>query len=180
MTFPVNAKTIWKQTYTGRKFYPFDPRIEDICFEDISHALSLICRFNGHCLSFYSVAEHSVRMALADLPGDPISRLFHDAAEAYLGDITTPIKACMPWYRRHEDRLLSMICDRFSVPYPDVDVKYADGVMLATEKRDLMSIEPDQWIPLPSPLPDTIIPWPWEYARYQFNITALNLGVCIP
>lgn len=48
----------WILTFTGRRFYPLDPRPEDVCLEDIAHALSLICRYNGHSRFFYSVAEH--------------------------------------------------------------------------------------------------------------------------
>lgn len=47
-------------TYTGRKFYPLDPRPEDVCIEDIAHALALVNRFGGHTRVPYSVAQHSV------------------------------------------------------------------------------------------------------------------------
>ena len=50
----------WMLTYTGRRFYPIDPRPEDVCTEDIAHALSRICRFAGNTYCFYSVAEHSL------------------------------------------------------------------------------------------------------------------------
>ena len=53
----------WIQTFTGRKFFPLAPDGAEVCIEDIAHALSMKCRFNGHCLRFYSVAEHSVRVA---------------------------------------------------------------------------------------------------------------------
>lgn len=53
----------WIQTFTGRRFWPLDPRPEDVCIEDIAHALSLKCRFGGHCTRFYSVAEHSVHVS---------------------------------------------------------------------------------------------------------------------
>jgi hypothetical protein len=53
----------WIQTATGRPFWPIDPRPEDIDIEDIAHALSMLCRFGGHCLRFYSVAEHSVLLS---------------------------------------------------------------------------------------------------------------------
>ena len=50
----------WMQTYTGRQFWPIDPRANEVHIEDIAHALSMMCRYNGHCRTFYSVAEHSV------------------------------------------------------------------------------------------------------------------------
>jgi len=52
-------------TYTGKKFFPFDPRPEQICIEDIAHGLSMLCRFSGQCPYFYSVAEHSIYLGLA-------------------------------------------------------------------------------------------------------------------
>lgn len=96
------------QTYTGKKF-SFTNRSESICIRDIAHALSNICRFNGHCVKFYSVAEHSLHVmdkVHADHGFDKIitrdEKLFHfsimfyallhDAAEAYIGDITAPLK----------------------------------------------------------------------------------------
>lgn len=53
----------WMQTYTGRRFYPLDPRPDEIDPEDIAHALSLLCRYGGHVDRFYSVAEHCVLMS---------------------------------------------------------------------------------------------------------------------
>ena len=50
----------WIQTFTGKRMYPLDPKPEDICIEDIAHALSNICRFTGHTKKFYSVGEHSI------------------------------------------------------------------------------------------------------------------------
>lgn len=54
----------WMQTYTGRAFWPLDPRVDEIDIDDIAHSLSMQCRYAGHCLRFYSVAEHSVWCAL--------------------------------------------------------------------------------------------------------------------
>lgn len=77
------------QTYTGRKFWPLDPRPEDVCIEDIAHALSLKCRFGGHCKRFYSVAQHGALVCnTLNVNGgrrSPVllmQGLMHDAAEA--------------------------------------------------------------------------------------------------
>jgi len=99
------------RTYTGRKFWPLNPQPEDIDIDDIAHALSLVARFTGHTYCFYSVAEHSlyvstlaVRLAMTavrDWPASmrvPYAReialwgLMHDASEAYLCDMPSPIK----------------------------------------------------------------------------------------
>ncbi len=53
----------WIQTYTGICFNPFLPDPKDITLEDIAHALSMMCRYNGHTKEFYSVAEHCVIMS---------------------------------------------------------------------------------------------------------------------
>lgn len=83
----------WIQTFTGKKF-PLDkpdPALIDI--EGIAHALSLLCRFNGHCTRFCSVAEHSVHVAREIDLDLAMEGLLHDAAEAYLGDVHSPLKA---------------------------------------------------------------------------------------
>ena len=50
----------WLQTFTGKKIDLINPTREMVDIEDIAHSLSMICRYNGHCRDFYSVAEHSV------------------------------------------------------------------------------------------------------------------------
>src|SRR5690606_29748913 len=94
----------WMQTFTGRRFWPLDPRPDEICIEDIAHALSMQCRYAGHCLSFYSVAEHSV--LLSQHVAEPFRRwaLLHDASEAYLVDVPRPIKGDLSNYRAVEAR----------------------------------------------------------------------------
>ena len=69
----------------------------DVRIDDIAHALSLLCRYGGHCATFYSVAEHSC--ILHDYATDngyskeaAFFALMHDAAEAYVGDVCAPLK----------------------------------------------------------------------------------------
>lgn len=144
----------WMQTNAGLAFYPLDPVPEEICIEDIAHSLSLLCRFGGHCSSFYSVAQHSVLVSCgienallnkteitvfnADLA---LWGLLHDASEAYAGDVIWPVKRApeMEGYRAIETRLQNAVCDRFTLPREEpAIVKHFDLVALATEKRDLM------------------------------------------
>src|SRR5258708_302056 len=82
----------WMQTYTGRAYWPADPRAEDVCIEDIAHALSLLCRYTGHCKRFYSVAEHSILISQVVPPEYAFFGLMHDAQEAYINDLARPIK----------------------------------------------------------------------------------------
>ena len=51
------------RTYLGEKFWPLNPKAEEIDIRDIAHALALTCRFTGHCYCFYSVADHSLRVS---------------------------------------------------------------------------------------------------------------------
>jgi len=82
----------WIQTISGRKFPLAEPDPNQIDIEDIAHALSMLCRFNGHCTQFYSVAEHSMHVSHEISNDLALAGLLHDAAEAYLGDVPSPLK----------------------------------------------------------------------------------------
>ncbi|HKK06533.1 MAG TPA: hypothetical protein VKA50_11875 [Gammaproteobacteria bacterium] len=88
----------WILTYTGRRVDLLDPDPATIEPEDIAHALSNMCRFNGHCRHFYSVAEHSWHVALLVSRENALQGLMHDAAEAYVADITRPLKPYLTNY----------------------------------------------------------------------------------
>jgi hypothetical protein len=169
----------WMQTFTGRKFYPLNPKPENIDLRDIAHALALQCRFGGHCQVFYSVAEHSVRVCRA-LPAEHQPwGLLHDAAEAYLTDIPRPIKGRFGDYRKFEADLLAAVGERFGLgPGPNETVMDMDNTLLATEARDILGPAPDMWSPLPRPLPDKLVPWPnWRDAEDRFLAVADRLGI---
>lgn len=166
----------WIQTRRGVVFYPFDVRPEDIVIEDIAHALSHCCRFAGHVSRFYSVAEHSVRVArLIRSWGEPpaacMAGLLHDAAEAYIGDMPRPLKLMPQFeaYRDLDDALSAAVASRFGVEYPwHPAVHRADDILLGTEARDLMSPVLKDWNRRFVPLPHPITPWSPESARFQF------------
>jgi 5'-deoxynucleotidase YfbR-like HD superfamily hydrolase len=133
-------------TFTGRRFYPSDPRAEDVSLEDIAHGLSRICRFGGQSAHHYSVAQHSVLVSegiesVGHSTLEAMCGLLHDAAEAYIGDVVWPLKRApeMAGYADIEARVERAIADRFGLPYvfPPI-VKRFDLVALATEKRDIM------------------------------------------
>jgi hypothetical protein len=159
----------WIQTYSGRRFDPLEPRPEQIEIVDIAHALSLLCRFKGHCLKFYSVAEHSVRVSRALPPDDALWGLMHDAAEAYLSDVPRPLKARLPGFQEAEDRLLELIAAKFGLGWPMPEaVARADALLLSTEARDLMAPPPESWGLDVAPLPGKITPWPAPEAEASF------------
>ena len=105
-------------TVTGIHFYPLNPNPKDIDIEDIAHALSLICRANGHFRHFYSVAQHCIACAEEAIERGLsveviLGCLLHDASEAYLCDVTRPVKKHIPQYLRAEEKLQEVIWKRF-------------------------------------------------------------------
>ena len=105
-------------TYTGEHFYPLQPEAHKIKIEDIAHALSLLCRGTGHVTHFFSVGQHCINCALeAKARGYGkricLACLLHDGAEAYLSDVPRPFKKTMPSYIALEERILSMIYEKF-------------------------------------------------------------------
>lgn len=137
----------WMQTYTGRQFWPLDPRPEEIDIDDIAHALSNICRFTGHCEHFYSVAEHSVLTTYLVSQENALWALLHDASEAYICDLGRPVKQFIPQYTEIENRLMYAVCERFNLPVDKPsEIKRADNVMLATEATTVMGSHPADWL----------------------------------
>lgn len=171
-----DRKGDWIQTFTLRRFWPLDPRAEDIVLDDIAHALSMMCRFTGHVHRFYSVAEHSVRVShrVEALTGDPrvaLWGLLHDAGEAYLVDVARPVKLDpgMAFYRDAEATLMRVIAARFGLPEAEPpSVKQADNELLFTEKRDLFPAGGPAWGWSVDPLPEPIDPWTPEAAEAAF------------
>ncbi len=144
----------WILTATGRRVHLAYPRPEEIRLEDIAHALANLCRFTGHTKYPYSVAAHSVYTCDVE-PGEFINAygsqirgalkqhcLLHDATEAYLGDVASPLKRLLPEYKAIERRWSDAIAERFGLsPYADVRsglTHHADRVALAAERAHLL------------------------------------------
>ncbi len=124
------------QTYSGRwfDFRSFAPG--DFHLEDIAWALSMQCRYNGMTHRFYSVAEHSVIVSTHVAPAHARHALLHDAAEAYMGDIVSPLKQLMPEFTAIEARMESAIFERFGVAITTAsaaDVKFIDEAVYHDE-----------------------------------------------
>lgn len=165
------------ETFTGAAFTPLSPLHADIWIEDIAHALSNQCRFSGHSKEFYSVAEHCVRVSWAlEAWGEDedvqLWGLMHDASEAYLVDLPTPLKQSEfgDAYRAAEAKLMRAICERFSLSEKQPEIVHvADAVLLATEARDLMPHKPEHWRNLMvRPLEGEIEPWAARWAEKMF------------
>lgn len=137
----------WMQTHTGIQFTPFDPKPEQICIEDIAHALSLNCRYNGHTRAFYSVAEHSLYVSQIVPEEDALWGLLHDAAEAYISDLPKPFKDGIAEHiDPYEERILEVIAEKYDMdfPYP-TSVKRADWGILAAERFQVMAHQEHVW-----------------------------------
>jgi len=184
-------------TWGGGSFNITDPKPDMVKIEDIAKSLSCLCRYTGHCNDFYSVAQHSILMAnLTEFNGmgTPLQRLFHDSAEAYIGDISTPLKRILlvdPLHfgdtrpgrsyqkiRTVEKRILKVIGQALGVKLPDKDAYVpADQIMMATEVRDLMNpksreLFADQLQGI-TPLNYPLSPWEWK-AAYELFLQSYN------
>jgi predicted RNase H-like nuclease len=137
-------------TYLKIKFHPLEPRIEDIRIEDIAHALSLMTRANGHIKHFFSIGQHSIN-CFKEARERKYSKevqlgcLLHDASEAYISDITRPVKRNLLGYLPIEEKLQNMIYEKFglgSLSEEDHDkIKDVDDALLYYEFMDLMGEE---------------------------------------
>lgn len=135
--------------FSGHRIDPLHIKEDDIYLEDIAHALSLLCRGNGHIKYFYSVAQHSLNCA-KEAQGRGYSKhvvlscLFHDASEAYMSDLITPIKKQMKEYQIIEDQLLEKIFQAFHIKLKNEEKiiwKEMDHLLLEAELKEMMPLE---------------------------------------
>lgn len=140
----MSSKKYFITTIGGRKFNPLSPSLNNIDIEDIAHSLSLICRANGHFKQFFSVARHCINCAKeakvrGHSPKIQMLCLLHDATEAYVGDMTRPLKLQLDYYCECEDRLYSTILKALDITPPTEEekavIKAIDDCMLYHEFR---------------------------------------------
>lgn len=171
----------WLQTFRGGQFWPMDPRAAEIFIEDIAHALSMLCRFGGHCRDFYCVAQHCVHVSQVVPRQHALWGLLHDASEAYLVDLPRPIKkhsAIGEHYSIAENLIQAEVCRRFGLSMTEQEcVREADNILLLTEVRDLMAPSPVSWRASPfKPITQTITPWSPKEAEANFLEKFRELG----
>lgn len=181
----------WIQTFTGRQFWPLDPRPEEISIIDIAAGLARECRFAGHCLRFYTVAEHSVLMYRAAKASrrheGRVLRavLLHDASEGLgLRDIPRPIKRDLGRYKEIEAGVMRAVAARFQFSWPmPAIVKILDESIGLAEQIQNMAPAPAAWrtqiekFEAIEPLPVALEYWNPERAFAEFLSAAAELGL---
>lgn len=134
------------ETYSGLRMWPLDPRPEEIDIKDIAHALSLLCRFTGHCKFLYTVGQHSLNVydVLRQMGASPVVQLrglLHDASEAYISDIAAPTKPHIQGYGDIEHGIEQVIFDKYNInAISDSDkllIKRVDWIMVCLEAESL-------------------------------------------
>lgn len=137
------------QTYSGLAFtYPL-VNIDAIEIVDIANALSKQCRFAGHCLKFYSVAEHCCHVSDHVSDENKFAALMHDASEAYMVDIPRPLKQMFRSYQVAEEQVMQVIATKFGFDYPlPAEVKRVDTAIVTDERAQnmaIMDVDPLAW-----------------------------------
>ena len=173
------------QSYSGIGVTPLLLKPLQVSLEDIAHALSLKCRFTGHCAFHYSVAQHCLLGAeqLTD-PDQKLAFMLHEVSEAYLPDIAAPIKnyvsmcpensnESLSWQtieRQHARVVLSTLgVPKLVTAVLSEDVRTVDLRMLATERRDIMAPSAVNWNIPANPYHDVMIEeTPWRDVKAQW------------
>jgi hypothetical protein len=169
----------WIQTFTGRAVHPCRLDPAQVVIDDIAHALANQCRFSGHTRFHYSVAQHSVLVALV-LPKElALEGLLHDASEAYLVDLPAPLKVSglFEAYKCFERRAMWSIRQAFRLlPNEPPEVKLADKRMLSTEFAYVMGTGPGTHRYAHAKIPPyeglAILPWSPDRAEAMFLAAA--------
>lgn len=134
------------ETASGTKFHFLSPQEDQIKIKDIGWALSNLCRFTGHTKKFYSVAEHCVNVAMLCPPYLALEGLLHDASEAYLNDIASPVKQFLPEYKEMESKVERAIYAKYMLGMPTSKaVKDADMAQLTHEAFFLLPSRGEDW-----------------------------------
>lgn len=115
--------------------------------ECIAYSLSNQCRYTGHSSSFYSVAEHSVLVSkLVTDPALRLTGLLHDAGEAFVGDVASPLKQLLPDFKRIEESVNAALAKFYKLPYPFPDeIHQADKAAYRTEAAQLTKAYDKLW-----------------------------------
>jgi len=178
-------------TFTGRKVNPLNLKVEDIDIFDIAHHLATLNRFVGALPRPVSIAQHSVYVSrLLDDTGLEREGLFHDAAEAYLGDVSRWVKKVpeMAAYRELEDKAWIVIAKALDLDYevtPETNfrLREADDLMVRYEAyRSYNQTHLFEQGYMQRPTTEECLkinswaPWTWQASERGFLDRARGLG----
>lgn len=172
-------KGTWMQTYSGRAYWPLAPRAHEVNLIDIAVSLSRQCRYGGHSLRHYSVAEHSVLIARSPRcpPEAKLAALLHDSPETYCIDVPRPLKQHLLGYADIERLNMAAIAERFGLSLPLPAVVYElDNAILHDERDQAMSRPPRDWCLPGEPLGVTLQFWTPQQAAREFTQSFFEFG----
>lgn len=180
----------WMHTSMGGKFFPEDPRVEEIRVSDLANGMALCCRYGGQGRvdRFYSVAEHCVHVAAYALihekwPADAaMAALFHDAAEGYLTDLPRAVKlGARPTYSGMEDHLQLLIETKYDLRTAALhwgrEIKRLDQRIVPLEKAAVMRYQQPWAADALKPLEGVVIRC-WSPARAKAAWLKMYETVC--
>ena len=163
------------ETYTGRPFWPLEPKPEDVSIIDIAHNLANQGRYSGSPYMLYVTAQHCCLLAdfvekRGGTPLDCLQILMHDAPEAYLVDIPRPVKQFMPDYRKWDKNINTTIrvwlgIDHMPIPQWQDEL---DSRIITDERAQVMSDSGLDWGHTPEALGIRIEPWHPAVAEQEF------------
>ena len=163
---------------SGNYFDFVNPSTDSFTLEDIAQGLANTCRFGGHCHPYYSVAQHCI-LASHYVPQEhAMAALLHDAAEAFVGDIPSPLKQMLTDFEQFESLAHAAVAQKFKIPeqmHPCI--KEVDLRMLATEKRDVMPKTDMDWTILSGiePFKEQIVPMSQRDAKIGFLVRYVEI-----
>lgn len=148
---------------TGKAVNLLNPDPDTIHIEDIAWSLSNVCRWGGHIKRRWTVGAHSIFVAREVEPlGAKLPALLHDATEAYLGDVITPLKKLLPNYKDIENNFLRIVLEKYGAleawDLHETEIHRADKLMLDREKAALKNCT----------APDDLPVWSEEEVRDLF------------
>ncbi len=169
--------------FSGKMIDPMKIMAEDICLEDIAHALSLLCRGGGHIKYFYSVGQHSLNCAREAKAKGWSARLqliclLHDASEAYFSDVIRPVKAHLSSYLTMETRAMEKIWEKFGLgdltEEENQKWRQVDDEVLWAECKLMMPGEEEIALPQLCSQPE-LLEKPWREVEAEFMSLATSL-----
>ncbi len=182
----------WIRTVSAKKFYPMAPHLNQYDIADIAHAIAHNNRYNGHMDHAYSVGQHSVLVAeqvlemwdvdeetwAANYGSDEwmeerskvgLQALLHDATEAYMPDMPSPIKLCLPDFMEMEEKIKNSIMDAFDLPqefHPLIEE--VDKGIRGSEIKWLFTALKGDDVWAEDIYEIVITPWPVAYTKQRF------------